>query len=110
MSDLVPDGGGPDLGELFKQAQAMQEQLVQAQEAMADQEIEGVAGGGAVRIVATGGFEFRSVRIDPAVLADGDPSMVEDLVLAALLDVVEQIQELNASALGGLPGLSGLLG
>ncbi len=110
MTDFTPDAGGPDLSELFRQAQAMQEQLVQAQEAVADQEIEGVAGGGVVRIVATGGLEFRSVHIDPAALADGDPSMIEDLVLAALLDVVEQVHELNASALGGLPGLSGLLG
>lgn len=100
----------PDLGALLKQAQAMQAQLAEAQSAVAEQEVEGVAGGGAVRIVATGGLEFVSVDIDPAALADGDASMIEDLVLAALHDVVSKANELNANALGGLPGLTGLLG
>lgn len=100
----------PDMGELLKQAQAMQQQLVEAQEAIAEQQVEGESGGGVVRIVATGGMEFVSVHIDPEALADGDASMVEDLVLAALHDVSEKVQDLNANALGGLPGLTGLLG
>ena len=100
----------PDLGELLKQAQEMQQQLVEAQSAVAEQEVVGDAGGGAVRIVATGGLEFVSVEIAPEVLEEGDPSMVEDLILAALHDVVAKANELNASALGGLSGLTGLLG
>ena len=100
----------PDLSELLKQAQEMQQQLAAAQSAVAEQEITGVAGGGAVRIVATGGMEFVSVHISPEVLADGDASMVEDLILAALHDVVDKANELNANALGGLSGLTGLLG
>ena len=108
MSDESPQM--PDLGNLLQQAQAMQQQLVEAQAAVAEQEVEGVSGGGAVRIIATGGLEFVSVRIEPAALADGDPSMVEDLILAALHDVVDKAYELNASALGGLSGLAGLLG
>ena len=100
----------PDMGELLKQAQAMQQQLVEAQEAIAEQEVEGESGGGVVRIRATGGGEFISVHIAPEVFADGDASMVEDLVLAALHDVAEKVGELNANALGGLTGLTGLLG
>ncbi|MEY2397957.1 MAG: nucleoid-associated protein EbfC [Actinomycetota bacterium] len=106
----MSDEGIPDFSALLEQAQAMQEQLVEAQESVASQEVEGVAGGGVVRIVATGAYEFRSVHIDPSALEDGDPSMVEDLVLAALHDVIERITELNSSALGGLSGLTGLLG
>ena len=108
MTDNTPQM--PDMGELLKQAQAMQQQLVEAQEAIAEQQVEGEAGGGVVRIVATGGGDFVSVRIDPEVLADGDASMVEDLILAALHDVADKVQELNANALGGLTGLTGLLG
>ena len=100
----------PDLGELLRQAQEMQAQLVEAQSAIAEQEVEGVSGGGAVRIIATGGLEFVSVHIDPDALADGDASMIEDLVLAALHDVVDKANELNTNALGGLSGLTGLLG
>ena len=100
----------PDMGELLKQAQAMQQQLVEAQEAIAEQEVEGESGGGVVRIRATGGGEFISVHIAPEVFADGDASMIEDLVLAALHDVADKVGELNANALGGLTGLTGLLG
>ena len=64
MSD-VPDLGGPDLGDLFRQAQEMQAQMMEMQAAVAEQEVEGVAGGGAVRIVASGALEFRSVTISP---------------------------------------------
>lgn len=101
---------GPDLSELLKQAQAMQEQLMAAQDAAAEQEVTGVSGGGAVKITATGGMEFLAVRIDPGVIADGDSTMVEDLILAALNDTIDKVNELNASALGGLPGLTGFLG
>jgi DNA-binding YbaB/EbfC family protein len=106
----MSDAQMPDMGELLKQAQAMQQQLVEAQEQIAEQQVDGESGGGAVRIVATGGMEFVSVRIDPEVMADGDASIVEDLVLAALHDVSEKVQDLNANALGGLTGLTGLLG
>ena len=107
---MSSDDNGIDFSALLEQAQAMQEQLVEAQEAVAAQEVVGVAGGGVVRIVATGGYEFRSVTIDPSVLAEGDASMVEDLVLAALHDAIDRITQLNSSALGGLSGLTGLLG
>jgi DNA-binding YbaB/EbfC family protein len=113
MSDNTPEIAGPDfpdLSDLFRQAQAMQAQLMEAQAAVAEQEVEGASGGGAVRIVATGGLEFRSVTIDPAVLAESDSTMVEDLVLAALHDVMDKVNELNASTMGSLPGLGGLLG
>lgn len=100
----------PDFGELLRQAQEMQAQLAEAQDELADREVTGVAGGGTVKITATGAYEFRKVEIDPIVFRDGDETMLEDLVLAALHDVVERIQDLNAEALGGLGGLTGLLG
>ena len=52
---------------------------MEAQAAVAEQEVEGVAGGGAVRVRATGGLEFRGVRIDPSVMAEGDSALLEDL-------------------------------
>jgi len=102
--------GGMDLNELMKQAQAMQEHLMEAQAAVANREVEGVAGGGAVRIVATGGLEFRSVTIDSGAVDPDDVTMLEDLVLAALNDTVAKAGELNSEALGGLGGLGDLLG
>jgi len=105
----------PDFGKLLQQAQEMQQQLVAAQAQAAEEEVEGQAGGGAVKVRVTGGMEFRSVRIAPEAVDPDDVEMLEDLVLAALHDAVAQAQELQQGALGalgslGLGDLGGLLG
>ena len=98
------------MGNLLKQAQAMQEQMVAAQASAAAQEVEGHAGGGRVRVTVTGAFEFKTVRIDPAVVDPTEVELLEDLVLAALHDAVARAQELQSQALGGLADLGGLGG
>ncbi len=113
MSD--PTGGQqpfPDLGGLLAQAQQMQQQLLEAQAEAAAAVVEGSAGGGAVVIEATGGLDFRSVRIDPSVVDPDDPSLLEDLVLAALHDLMNTIGEMQQGAMGGvdLGGLAGAFG
>ena len=110
-SDESEESQGFDLSALVQQAQAMQERLMEAQAEIRNQEIEGRAGGGAVRIVATGGLEFKSVHIDPSAVDPDDVSMLEDLLLAALNDVVANANDLNSSAVGqlgfgGIPGLT----
>lgn len=110
MTD-AEDSSGFDLSALVQQAQAMQERLLEAQAEIRSQEVEGSSGGGAVRIVATGGLEFKSVHIDPSAVDPDDVSMLEDLLLAALNDVVANANDLNSSAVGqlgfgGLPGLT----
>ena len=113
MSDENEAGGMagmPDLGALLEQAQQMQQQLLSAQAEAAEQVVEGVAGGGAVRIGVTGGMEFRSVAIEPSAVDPDDVEMLQDLILAALHDATAQVNELNSQALGGLGGLGGLLG
>ena len=99
-----------DMNALLKQAQDMQQQLMEAQAAAADQEVEGQAGGGVVKITVTGGMEFRRVTIDPDAVDPDDVSMLEDLVLAALHDAVAKANEVNQDAMGGLGGLGKLLG
>jgi DNA-binding YbaB/EbfC family protein len=102
---------GPDLGALLEQAQQMQQQLLQAQAAAAEQLHEGVAGGGAVRVTVTGGMEFTSVSIRPDAVDPNDVDMLQDLVLAALHDAVNKVNAAQQQALGGLGGaLGGLLG
>lgn len=109
-----------DMNALLQQAQQMGEQLMAAQEEAAGQVFEGQAGGGAVKIEVTGGFEFRSVRIAPSAVDPDDVEMLEDLVLAALNDAVAQVggAQTGGMDLGGLDlgdllgggGLGGLLG
>jgi DNA-binding YbaB/EbfC family protein len=106
----------PDMNELLKQAQSMQQKLLDAQAVAADQEVEGQAGGGAVKVKVTGGMEFTAVEIDASVLPGGvepdDVEMLEDLVLAAIHDAVAKAQSVTQEAMGGLDlgGLGKLLG
>ena len=105
---MTDEPGIPDLGSLLGQAQQMMQASAQAAEAV----VEGQAGGGAVRVVANGRYEFQSVTIASAAVDPDDVAMLEDLVLAALHDATAQIAARQQEALGGfgLSGLSGLLG
>ena len=106
-------GGGPDLGALLKQAQAMQEQFMQARATAAEAEVEGQSGGGMVKVRVTGSMEFLGVTIDPTVVDPGDIPMLEDLVLAAVRDAVARATDLSEKAMGSVdlgPLGGGLLG
>ena len=110
-------GGGDvglDFGALMEQASSLQAQLLAAQQEAANQIVEGVAGGGAVKICVTGGHEFTSVEIRPDAVDPNDVEMLQDLILAALRDANERIQELQAGSLDlgslGLGGMDGLFG
>jgi DNA-binding YbaB/EbfC family protein len=105
--------GGLDLGALLGQAQAMQQQLMDAQAEVAARVVEGQSGGGVVKVEVTGGWEFQSVTISPE--AGDDVELLADLVLAALRDATSRVNDLHAESvgevdLGGLGGLGGLLG
>lgn len=99
--------GGFDLSGLLAQAQSMQQQLLDAQSQVAEQVVEGQAGGGVVKVRVTGGFDFQAVIIDPTVVDPSDVEMLQDLVLAAMRDALTKINELNAQAMGGFGGAFG---
>lgn len=103
------EGGLPDFGSLLSQLGQVQENLRQAQQEAAQTKVEGSAGGGAVRVTVTGGLEFESVSIDPAVVDPDDVEMLEDLVLAAARDAVERAHALTSEAFGGITGGLGAL-
>ncbi|MCB0961052.1 MAG: YbaB/EbfC family nucleoid-associated protein [Acidimicrobiales bacterium] len=105
------EGGGLDFGALLETAGQMQAQLLAAQQQAASTVVEGVAGGGAVRIEVTGGFEFRSVTIAPDAVDPDDVEMLQDLILAALNDAAARAGQLAQPELdlGGMD-LGGLLG
>ena len=102
-------GGAGDLSGLLQAAQEMQAELANAQAQAADTVVEGVAGGGAVRIEATAGLEFRAVHLRPDAVDGDDVEMLEDLILAALRDLVTQANTVQTEALGDLGGLGGML-
>lgn len=105
----LPDFGAvsPEgLGGLLEQAQEM----MAAQQAASEQEIEGVAGGGMVRIRTTGTGQVLGVTIAPEVVDPGDVAMLEDLVTAALHDMNAQLLDIQREAMGPLAGLGDLFG
>ena len=107
-------GGQPNMQQIMKQAQKMQQQVAQAQAELAEAEVTGTAGGGLVTVTATGLGEFKSVKIDPKAVDPDDVESLEDLVVAALHNASESVRELAEEKMGpltaGLGGLGGGLG
>jgi hypothetical protein len=95
------------LGNLMKQAQKMQEELKEAQEKLAEEEVTGEAGGGLVKVVMNGRHEMRRVTIDESLMGD-DKEMLEDLVAAATNDAVHKIADRMQEQMAGLTSGMGL--
>ncbi len=97
----------PSLDEIMKMAEAAQAQLAQAQENLDKVEVEGVSGGGLIKIKATAKGRILGVSIDDSLLVASEKSMLEDLIAAAINDAKskadaaagEQMQAMTA----GLP-------
>ena len=100
----------PDMSALLAQAQQVQQQLMEAQEALANAEVQGQAGGGLVQVTTKGSGEIVAVRIDPKVVDPDDVETLEDLILGALSDAAKQVTILAQSKLGPLAGGLGDLG
>ena len=104
------------LSQLMRQAQEMQANMQKAQNELAAIEVEGVAGGGMVKVVVTGTGDVQSVAIKPEVVDPDDVEMLEDLVLAAVTDGLRRARELQGESMGNVTGgldlgdLGGLLG
>ena len=105
---------GFNMQKLMKQAQKMQQDMARAQEELKTLEVEGSAGGGLVKVVANCANEVVSIAIDPQIVDPEDVEMLEDMVLAAVKDALEQAgataAERMAAVTGGMGGMSGLPG
>lgn len=99
-----PFGGMGNLGNIMKQAQAMQERLAKLQAEVAVKTVEASAGGGMVTVVANGGMEVVSVRIDPEVLRSNDAEMLQDLTVAAVNEALRKAKEMVAEEMKGVTG------
>jgi hypothetical protein len=95
---------------LMKQAQQAQAQMQKLQADLALKQYEASSGGGAVKAVASGDGGLVSLKIDPAILKEGDAEMVEDLVLTAVRDALDQGRKEASEAMGKLTGGMGLPG
>jgi nucleoid-associated protein EbfC len=103
-------GGQPNLQQLMKQAQKMQQQVAAAQAELAEAELTGTAGGGLVTIAFSGLGEAKSVTIDPKAVDPDDVETLEDLVLAALHNGAEAVRQLTEQKMGPATGGLGIPG
>ena len=93
------------LGNLMKQAQAMQENMQKAQAELANIEVTGESGGGMVKLVMNCRHDVKRVSIDPELLGDvDDKEVLEDLVAAAMNDAVRKVEETSKDKMAGLTG------
>jgi DNA-binding YbaB/EbfC family protein len=101
----------PNMQQLLKQAQKMQEDMMAAQESLKDEVVDASAGGGMVTVQVTGDLVVKSITIDPEAIDPEDPELLEDMVLAAVNEGMRAAQELAAAKMGGIAGgLGGGLG
>lgn len=104
-------GGQPNMQQLMKQAQKMQEQLAAAQAELAAAEVTGTAGGGLVSATLNGSGELTALTIDPKAVDPDDVETLQDLVVAAVRDAHRAVAELAEQKMGPVTGgLGGALG
>jgi len=92
-----------NIGNMIKQAQALQANMQKAQAEIASLEITGEAGGGMVKVTINGRHEARRVQIEPAAFGD-DREMLEDLLAAALNDAVHKLEAASQAKMANLMG------
>ena len=100
----------PNMQQMLKQVQKMQQDMMEAQEKLKDERVEASAGGGMVKVVVSGDLEVKEISISPEAIDPDDPELLSDLVLAAVNEALRSAQEMAANRLGGLTGGLGDLG
>jgi DNA-binding YbaB/EbfC family protein len=100
----------PNMQQLLKQAQKMQEDMMAAQESLKDEIVEASAGGGMVTVKVSGDLEIKSITIAAEAVDPDDVELLQDMVMAAVNEALRSAQELAESKLGGIAGGMGGLG
>lgn len=92
------------LGDMMKQVQKMQAKMEEMQAQLEAATVEGSSGGGMVKVTTNGKNEILSLTIDPEVVNKDDVEMLQDLVLAAVNQARQKVQELQAEQMGNITG------
>lgn len=115
MKARLPQGygsGGMNPNNMLKQVQKVQADMQKAQEELEAKEYTSTVGGGAVTITMTGKKSVTSLKISPEVIDPDDKEMLEDLITAAVNDVIEKIESESSETMnalsGSMPNIPGL--
>jgi nucleoid-associated protein EbfC len=98
----------PNISKMLEQAQKMQEEVAAAQEKLKDEKVEASAGGGMVKVVATGTGLLESITIDPDAVDPEDVELLQDMVLAAANEALRQAIDMQDKALAAGGGMGGM--
>jgi len=93
----------PNLNDLMKQAQQMQEKMQQAQAELANAEVQGESGAGLVKVVMNGRHDVKKVEIDGSLMTE-EKEIIEDLLAAAVNDAVRKVEAASRDAMSGMAG------
>ena len=91
------------MGNMMKQAQQMKKKMQELQDQLEDLDVEGVSGGGMVKVVVSGKKDVKSIKINPDVMSE-DVDMLEDLILAAIKKAQENADKESKDKMGSLTG------
>ena len=94
----------PNMQQMMRQVQKMQQDMMEAQEQLKHEEVEASAGGGMVKVKVSGDLVVKAITIAPDAIDPDDPDLLQDMVLAAVNEGMRAAQELQQSKLGGLTG------
>lgn len=101
----MPGGmGGGNMNNMMKQVQKMQQDMAKLQSELDDREVEASAGGGAVKVIATGKKTIVSIGIAAEVVDDDDIEMLEDLIVAAVNEALVKADEMVSSEMAKITG------
>ena len=97
----MPNGG---MAKMMKQLQKAQAEMSRLQEELEEKTVESSSGGGAVRVVANGKKQLVSLHIDPEAVTEDNREMLEDMIVAAVNEAFNRVDEMVASEMQKLTG------
>jgi len=92
------------MNKLMKQVQKMQKDMMKLQEELQEKTVEATAGGGVVKVIASGKKQLVGIEIDPEVIDPEDVEMLQDLILAAANEALQKAEEMVTEEMGKLTG------
>jgi len=97
-------GNAGNMAGMMKKVQKMQADMEKMQEELKQRTLEVTAGGGAIKVVISGGKEIRSLKINPEAIDPEDVEMLEDMLIAVFNEAVKKVDEMTSTEMGKLTG------
>ena len=89
---------------MLRQAQQLQKQILETQQALENETVEATAGGGVVKAVISGKMKVESLSINPSAVTPDDVEILQDMVQAAVNEGLDKAQEMVSNRMGALTG------